>query len=376
MKIGCITTSTIPSTTANSIQVMKVCQAMLQLGHELILWTPGVQRREPESIKEVYGLQEEVPIQWINNISMLKRYDFIIKAVNAAKKADVDLIYTWAPQAAWLSSNQKLPTILEMHDRATGKIGPWLVGQFLLRSDRNLLVSITYALITALEKQLAIKIDPNHTVVAPNGVDIERYQNLPDPQTARKQLGIPNNVTVGYTGHFYTGRGLDILFHLAKKFWGIQFLWVGGREGELKQVRERLDKEKISNVILTGFIPNADLPRYQAASDILIMPYERSIAGSSGGNSADICSPMKMFEYMAADRPIVSSDLPVIKEVLHDEMAYYCPPEDPVAWENQIQWILDHPDASRSRGRIAFNEVAQYTVLKRQQRIMDKFEDL
>ena len=57
---------------------------------------------------------------------------------------------------------------------------------------------------------------------------------------------------------------------------------------------------------------------YQAACDILLMPYEKAIAGSSGGNSVDICSPMKMFEYMAAGRAIISSDLPVIHEMLDE----------------------------------------------------------
>ena len=83
---------------------------------------------------------------------------------------------------------------------------------------------------------------------------------------------------------------------------------------------------------MTGFIENSKLPLYQAACDILLMPYENAIAGSSGGNSVDICSPMKMFEYMAVGRAIISSDLPVIHEVLDNETAFFCPPEDSSAW--------------------------------------------
>ena len=49
------------------------------------------------------------------------------------------------------------------------------------------------------------------------------------------------------------------------------------------------------------------------------MPYPRSIFGSSGSaDSAAVASPMKMFEYMAVERAIITSDLPVIREVLNE----------------------------------------------------------
>ena len=87
--------------------------------------------------------------------------------------------------------------------------------------------------------------------------------------------------------------------------------------------REKAAQAGLENVTFTGFIPNARLPLYQAAADILLMPYGRAIAGSSGGNSAEICSPMKLFDYMGAGRAILSSDLPVIHEVLDENSAVF-----------------------------------------------------
>jgi glycosyltransferase involved in cell wall biosynthesis len=66
------------------------------------------------------------------------------------------------------------------------------------------------------------------------------------------------------------------------------------------------------------------------------MPYGTSIAGSGGGNSADVASPMKMFEYLAAGRPILTSDLPVFHEVLTQKEAIFCPPEDFTAWKEAL----------------------------------------
>jgi hypothetical protein len=70
------------------------------------------------------------------------------------------------------------------------------------------------------------------------------------------------------------------------------------------------------------------------------MPYERSVAVSGGGDTADVCSPMKMFDYMAAGRAIISSDLPVLQEVLNEQNAVFCSPDAPDQWEQalEISW--------------------------------------
>lgn len=62
----------------------------------------------------------------------------------------------------------------------------------------------------------------------------------------------------------------------------------------------------------------------QAASDVLLMPYSRSISASSGQDIAEAINPMKMFEYMASGRAIVSADIPSIREVLNEANAIFC----------------------------------------------------
>ena len=103
------------------------------------------------------------------------------------------------------------------------------------------------------------------------------------------------------------------------------------------------------------------LPLYQAAGDVLLMPYETSIAGSSGGNSAEICSPMKMFDYLATGRVIISSDLPVLHEVLNTNNAIFCPPADVAAWANTLQSIQQDPARATSLGAQARLDASHYT---------------
>ncbi len=370
MKIACVSTSQVPSSTANSIQVMKVCQALAQLGHEVRLWVPGTTPDIVTDIPAQYGLTTTFELEWLPASARFKRYDFSWQSVLKAKKWGADLFYTWTPQAALLAKMRGMVTVLEMHDRATGNLGPWILKRYLQSPVKSLLVCITNALRKALEEQLHLSISDQKVVIAPNGVDLDRYTDLLSPQDARATLGYPQRTTVSYTGHFYEGRGMDVLFHLAKTFPEIQFLWVGGREIELVDVRVRLNQEHIQNVIMTGFVDNRILPLYQTAAEILLMPYERSIAGSSGGNSADICSPMKMFEYMAAGRIILTSDLPVIREVLNDECAYFCPPEDNDAWARTLAQVIADP-TSEEKALQARKKSGEYGILAREVKILE-----
>ncbi len=341
MKIACISTSRVPSDTANSIQVMKACHALVQEGHEVRLIVPAVEgpRAKWEQLSDRYGISQPFPIEWIRTFPRLKRNDFAWDAFHNAQKTDVDLLYTWTIQSAVLAVITGTPVIYELHDLPTGRLGPLWFRIFLRFGKHKRLLPITRALLHAVESIYG-KIDPKQVVVAPNGVDLEQYENLPGPMGARAALNLPEAPTVLCSGHLYAGRGVDIFLGLAGRFPKASFVWVGGRPEDVQIVRGWADSHALSNVQLTGHVDQRRLPLYQAAADVLLMPYARSVAGSSGGNSADFCSPMKMFDYLAAGRAILSSDLPVIHEVLNDTNACFAQPEDVDRWSKQLERLL------------------------------------
>ena len=374
MRIACITNSLIPSTTANSIQVMKVCDAMRQAGHEICIWAPGKFNTNFNQMKSLYGLESDFEVRWLPSVRKLRRYDFAISTLHAANRWGAEMVYTWLPQVAVGALVLGLPTALEAHDRATGRFGLFWLIKFLKSNGKKQLVLVSQALKHALETQAGFMIPEDDVIIAPNGVDLKRYANLPTSIVARKELGLNEQVTLGYTGHFYAGRGVEILFQLAKAYPNVQHLWIGGREEELALVRIRLITAGMKNVVLTGFIDNTRLAKYQSACDILVMPYERVIAGSSGGNSADICSPMKMFEYMAAGKAIISSDLPVIHEVLNQDSALFCPPEDADAWIAAVNLLVNDPVKREVIGKRAQAVIQDLSIQKRQKRILQFME--
>jgi glycosyltransferase involved in cell wall biosynthesis len=207
-------------------------------------------------------------------------------------------------------------------------------------------------------------------------VDLEQYSSLPEPASARSQLGLPDKFTIGYTGHLYPGRGMKLLVGLARRFPQLSFLWVGGRPEDVRLWQVELTAEKLANITLTGFVHNSQVPLYQAACEVLLMPYETVITGSSGGDSTSYASPMKMFEYMAAGRAILSSDLPVLHEVLDGRMAIFCPLEASGAWETALGQLLGDEALRKSLGQHARAAVEQYSWARRAQRVLEGFHEI
>ncbi|HSQ18575.1 MAG TPA: glycosyltransferase [Anaerolineales bacterium] len=373
MRIACISASTVPSNTANSIQVMKACQALAQLGHEVQLFVPkmGPGTATAEPLQAHYGLQTGFPVEWLPANLRLHRYDLGWRAVRRARSWQADLIYTWLPQAALSGRLHGFPLVMELHGPPEGRFGPALFHLMWDLPGKLRLMPITQALADLLSQSglpLSTADGRISTVISPNGIDLERFTNLPEPEEARRQLGLPEKPTAGYTGHLYAGRGMTLLTELARHLPQVQFLWAGGREAEVRAWQERLKAEGLTNVHLTGFIENRQLPLYQAAAEVLLMPYERAISGSSGGNSAGYASPMKMFEYMACRRAILSSDLPVIREVLNETNAVLCPPEDGVAWTEALSALLADEAKRKALATQAWQDVQPYSWLERARR--------
>jgi glycosyltransferase involved in cell wall biosynthesis len=373
MKIACIAASKIPSLTANSIQVMKACQALQKLGHSVTLIVPGEGRQPWTSLKDHYGLQVEFEVEWLKAAPSFRRYDFSLAAVRRARALGAELVYAWPPQAALFALVFNLPTILELHGEPVGTLGPLVFRLILKQAAPKRFMAISQALVDLIEQRFHYYFTPASMVIAPNGVDLERYQDLPSPLEARKALGLPEAFTAVHSGHLYSGRGTDLLFQLAKNCPDQEFLWVGGTPEAVAEWETKLQAADLQNVTLTGFVENARLPLYQAAGEVLMMPYERKIAGSSGGDSAAYASPMKMFEYMACGRIILSSDLPVIREVLSARNAILLPPNQTGIWEQALKWVRADPEKWQPLAAEAKRDVERHTWTERARRALEGF---
>lgn len=373
MNIAYIATSEIPSQKANSIQVMKVCQALQQNGNQVHLYVPGRAPINWDQLSAEYGVQKRFPISRMAEWRKLRHLDFAWRSLKAAQRSGAEVVYTRMLWVGWFAQRLGMSVILEMHDLPTGKAGPRLYRSIVRSRRQKLLVYITSALKRLTDTSTGCAVGDHEFIIAPDGVDLERYQNLPTPGEAREQLNLSDRLTAAYSGSFYEGRGLDALVELARAFPKVHFLWIGGTAAAVADWKEKLLAEGLKNVTLTGFIKNAQLPLYQAAADILLIPYSRKVAGSRGGDIAAVNSPLKLFEYMAAGRAILCSDLPVLREVLNETNAVFYTPEDLGDMTAGFDALVKDEGKRQALAAQALSDVNQYEWKARMQKIMQAY---
>ncbi len=401
MKIIVIAPTEIPALRANTLQVMKMAQAFRELGHPVHMIVPqsaqskkrvsGENQLNWESLAHHYGLKHSFQIEWLPAHNHLKRYDFSWQAIQRAKNLGAQVIYTRLPQSAAISSLRGLATIYEIHDFPQGIMGPYLLRAFLRGKGAQRMVVITHALYTDLNKAFRIPTSMNFVQIAPDGVDLERYRDLPDPAPARELLStrqpgflsdsihfsenFVSQFTAGYTGHLYPGRGTQLLVELAARLPDINFLIAGGEPSDVEKLRQTVLNRSLSNMFITGFIPNTDLPQIQSACEVLLMPYQEKVSASSGGDIGHYLSPMKLFEYMASQRAILSSDLPVLQEILNPQNALILPPDDINAWVDALRNLKENAGLRHRLGKQARQDVLQYTWQSRARRVLEGLMD-
>ena len=380
MKIAVIAPSHLPARRANTVQVMKMSNALADMGQAVRLYAPGIPQPKPgwDELARHHGLQTRFEVEWLPAIPSLRRYDFSYRALRRARRWGADLVYTRLPQAAALASLTRLGTIYEVHDLPVGVTSPFLFRRFLKGDGARRLVVITRALAADLHARLNAPLAPPFTLVAPDGVDLARYRDLPDPQAARRELfarhGWRLGFTAGYTGHFYPGRGADLLMELAAHLPEVSFVLVGGEPQDVARLLIQVESRGLTNLYLGGFVPNVELPLYQAACDLLLMPYQVQVAASSGGDIGRYLSPMKMFEYLACGRAILSSDLPVLREVLNPANALLLPPGEVGAWVGAVESLHADPARCAALGEQARRDAGSYTWERRAGRILEGLE--
>ncbi|MGA9532687.1 MAG: glycosyltransferase [Anaerolineales bacterium] len=374
MRVACISTSKVPGITANAIQLMTTCDALVRIGHEVTLWLPDYGAgMDWEAAVRQYGLHNAFPIRRFPALPLLRRYDFCWRAVRAADDWGAELYYVWALQAAALAAGGGRATVLELHDRPTGRFGPRLFRRMLeAQAPRRVLVT-THALESYLKRTYEADLVQALCLYAPNGVDLTRYRSLPAPPAARQALGWPEAFTAVYTGHLYRGRGAPLMLELAERNPDFRFVWAGGQPEQVDRWQRRAESKGLENLSLIGFVDHQQIPLVQAAGDVLLMPYEEQIEISGGGDSAPFANPMKAYEYLAAGRPILSSDLPVIREPLTEKNAVLLPPRKVDVWQEALGRLRADPDLRDRLGARAKRDSQNYGLTERARRALDGF---
>ncbi len=147
-------------------------------------------------------------------------------------------------------------------------------------------------------------------VVIANGINRAHFARAPDPATARRALGWPDALVLGFTGFIRDWHGVDrvVRWMASPQAPANARLLVVG-DGPVRADLERLAREHSlgERVRFTGVIAREDVPRHVAAFDIALQPAVVPWA-----------SPLKLFEYLALAKAVIAPAVPNIMEVLVD----------------------------------------------------------
>jgi len=365
MKIIYISNSIIPSRTANSIQVMKMCQAFADNGHEVLLFYPNHIMSESgiSNLYEYYGVRECFQSRQLPCIkNKIGLYFYEILASILSKKQSPKLVYSRSLRSCFFCSFMGVNSIFEAHKLISNKINlSFLVTLINLKHFKHLIV-ISDALKQDFQNQYNI---PRHKITTIHDAADEprQYEKLEFDQ--------PNRFKVGYVGHLYPGKGMELIVELSIRCSWADFHIVGGNKSDLDYWTVKL--KDLKNIYFHGFIPPAETEKYRQSCDVLIAPYQRRVSvHGGGGDVARWMSPLKIFEYMASGKAIIASDLPVLREVLiHEVTAILYEPEDIKAWANGLINLRDNAKVRNYLGKRAREEFQKkYTWKTRAERVL------
>jgi glycosyltransferase involved in cell wall biosynthesis len=360
-----ITTAAFPARKASAVQVMQMCAALAEAGALVKLVSRQID--PAEDVFAHYGLAPTFSVEPRPFPRAPRPTDiFQLQAALAETGRDwvcysrgQDLV---APVVALGRGGRAL---VEAHGRPV-TLRQRVLLQWIARHSRGRLIVISEPLREFYRRELGVD-----SMVAPDAVDLKRFEPPLTSREAQARLGLGPGPWLVYVGGLYAGRGLETLF-AATAGQPVKVLVVGGHDAVEVAAWRAKAAALGAQVQFEGYQPPARVPLYLFAADGLVMPYGRRIYTGSGEDITHWTSPLKLYEYLAAGRPIVSTAVPAVRGVLaHGDNALLAQPEDAASLWEMIARALAEPELARALARNARRTAADCTWLARARAILE-----
>jgi len=334
----------IPTEKAHGIQIMKMCEAFSQQGVKTELVVPWRFNKIKEDLFDYYQIKRIFKIRKLPSLDLiplgLPKIGFWIQSLSFAlsvcfyllfKKANI--IYSRDPFSLFFLSFFKKNLVYEAHTFP----GHFFWYKYFLKKISGL-ITIT--------KKLKDKVKQNK-------------------EECRQRFNLPlDKKIVLYTGHLYEENGVYTLLQSAEYLSSYLFVFVGGTDYDISNFKVK--SSKFENVFVVGHRSHKEIPFWLKAGDVLVLP-------TSGKYLKEkyYVSSLKLFEYMASQKPIVASDLPSTREILNQNNSILVKPDDPKALAEGIKVALRNIDLSDKIAYQAYQDVQNYTWQKRAKNILE-----
>ena len=179
-------------------------------------------------------------------------------------------------------------------------------------------------LIMAASDKLVAKFPQSKTRLLPHGVDYDRFAT---PSPRAKDLPADGKPVVGFYGSLSNWLDVDLLVSVISQLPDVHFVFIGKVETDVSQVLA------LPNVLHLGPRPHQELPGYSQHWTISMLPFLDNAQIRS-------CNPLKLREYLATGRPVVSTPFPALMPY-KDHVSVAVTAEE---WISAIQAAIDAPE--------------------------------
>ena len=384
MRIAYINHGRFPTEKAHGFQIAQVCEATAALGHEVTLICPTLKNAVTADPRSYYGLRHPITVEYAGQydafqspiipgaLAFITTLQFYKRALRLRlTPGRFDLLYTRSPFLLAALLKTHVPVILELHT-----LPRFFRRRFAASCNRcKKVVCLTGPM---RQELVSWGVHAGKVIVEGDGVDLRRFEKLPDPSSAKVRWNLPaDRPVIGYVGSLVTRetleKGVRELIGASEKLkvksekW---FLWiVGGPQKWIDIYRSHTSSSlelSSDQVRFQGHIDTADVPSAIAACDICVYPAPKTDHSYFMRDT----SPLKLFEYLAAGRPIVCADLPPIRDVVDEKSVQFFRPGDAEDLAAAIEDVIAHPEAAQRRAEEGKRIVQQHSWEERMRRIL------
>ncbi len=321
-KLFYIANVNMPTTRAHGLQIMKMCAAFAEANKncDVVLVVPRRFNLNKEEPFGFYNVPRTFSIQFVGCIDLIYwdrffgRCAYFVQVFSFLLHVKIKFLFSKK-----LIFTRELWTLLffpgASFEAHTFPNTFTRAHSFLLKRAAHI-----FTLTSFLKQKIeSIGVANSKIFVEADAVNPDEFLVSVRKDELREMFGLPKDAfLVMYTGSFalFDWKGVDTLLEAAKIMNGsVVFVLVGEDVEEI----EKIKTDELANRVI--FVPHQlhkVIPQYLAAADVLVLPNKNSDVMSSA-----YTSPLKLFEYMAAQRPIVASDLPSIREVVDENDVWF-----------------------------------------------------
>ncbi|MBP0019713.1 MAG: glycosyltransferase [Cyanobacteria bacterium SBLK] len=345
---------TLPTPAAHLVQITNCANAAANLGYPALLvylqkdWQvlnpfPHLfsfrAKRIDETLKQFYNLQDKLQVlplpippfsnrvggKFANSNTIACKYYFPFQLRHQA-----GLVHSRDWNFIKAAVSHGIPAIYEKHHLEQKQYEPEIVNSPLFK------ISVTIA-DPIIENLLENGMPSDKVVKFHNGYNQSFFERKPEAAIAWRKglLGEKYRYLAAYAGALTTFKGIDLLLEIAPDHPEVLFALAGGPEQGMQAYRDKVKENQIDNVILLGFLPQIELAGLLQAADILLYPH-------LSGEAARWTSPLKLFDYIAVGKPIVSTRIVSLQEFFSSSLiTHWCEPDRPQDFSRALEQALE-----------------------------------